>query len=410
MKPYLDLLRHILDHGRVKADRTGTGTISVFGTQTRYDLTESFPAVTTKELFFGSVIHENLWFLLGGDNNQYLADRRVGIWKNWALAEDATQERILSLRERLQLWAPDRVKEVGWEAVRDELAIDLIPGCGETPDTDYLHEFLDDRNIPHHEKVVTHAKGALGPIYGAQWRRYPAGNYFYGMTRNELIAYVEDMATDQRKELENLVNAEFKGKTTFDQHWNSWIAADFSGDAAGALLAESSMRPIQRALSRIGIDQISVALGKLRREPDSRQNIVSAWNPAVIPGNVDPLTGEKIDATQNVIRGRQALPACHTMFQLYTTPLTVDERLAAFNAKMYRMEEHLLQLPESTVEQRAYRTITTVSLTGYWLAKKKLETVVVEDMHHAVLDELKAPSRRLDLHLYQRKHPCALAA
>ena len=153
MQTYLDLLRHVRHHGVRKTDRTGTGTLSVFGHQMRFDLANSFPLLTTKKLHLNSIIHELIWFLRGESNVVYLRENGVSIWDEWA--------------------APD---------------------------------------------------GELGPVYGVQWRSWP--------------------------------------------------------------------RPDGGC-----IDQITEVIDAIRRTPDSRRLLVSAWNVAEIP--------------------RMALAPCHTMFQFY---------------------------------------------------------------------------------------------
>ena len=153
MRLYLDLMQHVLEHGVRKSDRTGTGTLSVFGAQLRFDLAAGFPLLTTKKVHLKSIIHELLWFLKGETNTRYLKEHGVTIWDEWA-----------------------------------------------------------------------DARGELGPVYGYQWRSWPAPD---------------------------------------GRH----------------------------------IDQVSQVIEQIRRNPDSRRLIVSAWNVADLP--------------------KMALLPCHAFFQFY---------------------------------------------------------------------------------------------
>ncbi|MGL4636463.1 MAG: thymidylate synthase [Beijerinckiaceae bacterium] len=188
MRQYHDLMARILDEGVKKSDRTGTGTLSVFGHQMRFDLSEGFPLVTTKKLHLKSIIHELIWFLAGDTNIKYLKENGVGIWDEWADAE-----------------------------------------------------------------------GNLGPVYGKQWR--------------------------------------------------SWAKPDGGS-----------------------VDQISWLVNEIKRNPDSRRLIISAWNPAEID--------------------QMALAPCHCLFQFYVAEGRLSCQLyqrsadvflgVPFNIASYALLTHML--------------------------------------------------------------------
>lgn len=142
MKQYLALLQDIKDNGTVKTDRTGTGTKSVFGRQVRYNLADGFPAVTTKKLYFNSVVHELLWFLKGTGNIEYLAQNNVHIWDEWPFK---------AYLEKNHLPIPE-VNSDEWK----------------TQMKDFIQKIATDHNFA--EKW-----GDLGPVYGVQWRKWPDG-------------------------------------------------------------------------------------------------------------------------------------------------------------------------------------------------------------------------------------------
>ena len=205
---YLALLREVLDHGVVRGDRTGTGTRSVFGRQVRFDLSRSFPLLTTKRVHLRSIVHELVWILRGDTNVRYLQDNGVTIWDEWA-----------------------------------------------------------------------DAAGDLGPVYGRQWRSWPS--------------------------------------------------------AGGE------------------VDQIAQVQDTIRRDPDSRRLVVSAWNPAELD--------------------RMALAPCHCLFQFYTRPLTPGQREA----------EAVRLLGEAGLRARGWAGLDRAG-------------------RDAAMDGWGVPARYLDLQLYQR--------
>jgi len=156
MKQYLDLMRHIRDSGVRKEDRTGTGTLSIFGHQMRFDLRQGFPLVTTKKVHLKSIVHELLWFIQGDTNIRYLAKNGVNIWNNWPF----------------QSW----LRETG----QDEKYPMYTPQWREQMKLFVERVIADDKFAAEY--------GELGPVYGHQWRN------FEGV--DQLAQIVEDIKTN----------------------------------------------------------------------------------------------------------------------------------------------------------------------------------------------------------------------
>lgn len=140
MKQYLDLLQRIMDEGVEKSDRTGVGTKSVFGHQMRFDLQEGFPLLTTKKVFLRGIIHELIWFLNGETNIKYLVDNGVNIWNEWPYQKYLEKNGLV---EKFPKYSDE------WQAK--------------------MQEYVE--NIKNDEKFAAQW-GELGPVYGAQWRKW----------------------------------------------------------------------------------------------------------------------------------------------------------------------------------------------------------------------------------------------
>ena len=140
MQQYLELVKHIRDHGIKKEDRTGTGTVSIFGHQMRFNLAEGFPLVTSKKVHLKSILHELLWFIRGDTNIRYLIENGVGIWNDWPyqnwLRETGQDKHLVKHSSE-------------WRAVMAEFTQQIIT------DQDFADKY-----------------GDLGPVYGKQWRNF----------------------------------------------------------------------------------------------------------------------------------------------------------------------------------------------------------------------------------------------
>ncbi|MCT6926247.1 thymidylate synthase [Metasolibacillus sp.] len=170
MQQYLQLCQHILEHGNRKEDRTGTGTISVFGYQMRFNLQEGFPIVTTKRLAFRTLIaSELLWFLKGDTNVRTLIAERNYIWNEWAFEKWVKSPEYIG---------PD-MTNFGLRAAQDEAFAKVL---------DQQMQIFNERMLA--DDAFAEKYGDLGPVYGKQWRSWPASN---GETIDQIANVIEQI-------------------------------------------------------------------------------------------------------------------------------------------------------------------------------------------------------------------------
>ncbi len=227
---YLALMKHILENGHKKEDRTGVGTISIFGYQMRFNLAEGFPLLTTKKVFTRGIIHELLWFMKGDTNIKYLVDNDVHIWDEWPFQDYLIAN---SLTEKFPMYSE------GWMEEKKK----------------FIESIKTDASFAAQW-------GELGPVYGKQWRRWEGPN----------------------------------GET---------------------------------------FDQLAMAVEQIKANPNSRRNVVSAWN-------VSDVAGHK----------KTAPPLCHTLYQFYVLDGKLSCQLyqrsadvflgVPFNIASYSMLTHMI--------------------------------------------------------------------
>lgn len=170
MKQYNDLIKHILENGNERPDRTGTGTISVFGYQMRFDLSKGFPLLTTKKVNFASIVKELLWFLSGSTNEKDLSSQGCNIWKEWALTVDNLTYNIQERWTVFKRTNPEKYNEYKKQCEERGLATadeTTPPSAYKPEELERFHAFFDRQDVP---RVLTEYIGQLGPIYGHQWR------------------------------------------------------------------------------------------------------------------------------------------------------------------------------------------------------------------------------------------------
>lgn len=290
-KQYQELLQDILDNGVEKQDRTGTGTLSVFGRQIRHDMSEGYPLLTTKKMYFKGIVTELLWFLRGDTNIKYLVDNNCHIWNGDAIKNYEKHNGEIE-------WGPFITKE---EAFIEKIKTD--------------DEFAKKW-------------GDLGPIYGKQWRDWET------LKKDNSAVWIE--------------------KT----------------------------------------DQIQNSINLLKTDPDSRRNIVSAWN----VGELDQMT----------------LPPCHNFFQFYTRELSLEERVKLLGYKenivpqtieRYGEEKHKENCDKHNIPTRAIslmwnqRSVDTFLGLPFNIASYGLLLEIIAKEVNMVPDELIGTLG--DCHLYK---------
>ncbi len=231
---YLDLLATIIHRGVRKEDRTGTGTMSVFGHQMRFDLTRGFPLITVKKTLWKPIVHELLWFLKGDTNVRYLKENGVNIWDSW-VKEETAERRDLTVEEIRKKLEKDFKTAVEVTAVNE--AVEIEPG------SKYL-------TCEDGEGVVTTYITVRMPD---EWFE----NYGEGFHDVELDMYQQAHRDVFGKEPTALVAGELG--PVYGAQWRSW--PDYDGGS---------------------IDQIAKLVEMLKNNPDSRRLLVSAWNPALV--------------------------------------------------------------------------------------------------------------------------------
>lgn len=341
MEPYLQLLRHVLEHGTLKSDRTGTGTKSVFGYQMRFDLSAGFPLLTTKKLHVKSIIHELLWFLRGDTNNTPLEEAGVSIWREWA-APDGSLGPIYGKQWRR--WeAVEFVVPRVFEVPKVTLNPDRVAGVGyatqrRTESWWTLHlysiwsEMLHRCYNPTHKHYAEY--GGQGVFVDSRWHSFE--NFVEDALKlpNGLLKYEypEEYELDKdyyasnkygpdtciwltRKE-QNINTRRTQAVRATRADGEQLVFMDVAGFCRDYNLDESSVYKCLRGensqhkgwtfevvtseglLPRVRlIDQIREVVAGIKHNPDSRRLVVSAWNVADLP--------------------RMALAPCHTLFQFY---------------------------------------------------------------------------------------------
>lgn len=306
MKQYLAELQRILDEGKTKMkDRTGTGTVGLFGTHQRYNLWEGFPLVTTKKTFLRGIIHELLWFLDGDTSNLTLLENDVHIWDKWQVNEEMCEDHALTLNERMVAYIRRENMDaaaLGVQLEEHQVAYANKHGAdAETPWSPHL--FLDEKEIDRNVKVV-YADGGrpmdnftrLSLWAETTGQSFEAAQAKLQACETEEVAHAIMDKDNIPREIRDIAAYIGDLGPIYGEMWRSWPNPD------GTV-----------------VDQIDQLMHNLKSNPDSRRHVVSAWNPSFLPD-------ESISPQENAAQGRACLAYCHPLFQFYTEEMSFEER------------------------------------------------------------------------------------
>lgn len=309
MKQYQLLGNDILNNGNQRGDRTGTGTISVFGRQVRYDLTGNVvPLLTTKKMFLRGLLEELFWLNAGDTDNTTLANKNVGIWAEWAVKSENLE---YSMQERAGL----ALKQISGENLDESMEEDLraVLDNKDAPQDvqQRVLEIFQGYEIQELKPNPLGVKvGALGPIYGEQWRRWPTQSLIaFPLSLRERVEAAREL---DKKFNFAIYNPRAAALTTI---WDRLEKGDIEDEMAEDYHKQLDNYNVPAARHEFAtIDQMTKMIEDLKVRPTSRRIIVSAWNPSDMPD-------ETVSPEQNVMNGKAALASCHTLFQFY-----VEER------------------------------------------------------------------------------------
>jgi len=412
---YCGLLQQILNVGHPKADRTGTGTLSCFGAQMRFDLRDGFPMVTTKKLHLRSIIHELLWFLKGDTNTQYLNDNGVTIWDEWRRPYIGFTDKVIRIPRVKKEYVPftgtfpisiptfdsevDKKLAYAWQK--------MMRRCYDKTAHNYRSYGEKGTSVALRWHNVTNfvndVKELQNWVYkNKNWNMFELDKDYYGsnqycpegcvwLSKKENVHHawvriVKGDGTDYicrtykhaaaltglskssiHRFIEKGITPHLKGNNRISgvKNWLMHKANTEDFVYRNAIHDDGDLGPVYGKQWRDWVgpdgkhhDQISKVIDQLRNDPDNRRIIVSAWN----VGELDQM----------------ALAPCHSFFQFYTRELSLDERLG------WQAEN----------EPDAYQF-------------SKCEEYEDDEDNHDALTADGVPRRMLSCQLYQRKLSCA---